>query len=241
MDDVAVAGQRKHSPSILSALDRRLITRLVPRVPQAIRSHHLTMLTLLWSVLILVGDVLARKNRAWLFGVSLIVAMQYVTDAIDGKLGTRRGDGLIRWGFYTDHLLDYAFLSAIVLGYALLVPPQLQGLMMAIHVVAVGFMVSSFLACAVEGDLGVSYLRVGPVEIRLLFIAINTWLALGGRAPLARVLPIILAASLTALCAFVAQTQRRLWRVDHQSTISIASRQSPIRTSPIIDRQSAIV
>jgi len=241
MDDAAVAGQHKHSPSILSALDRRLIERVVPRVPRAIRSHHLTLLTALWSGLILAGDALAQGNRLWLFAASAIVAIQYLTDAIDGKLGVLRGDGMVRWGFYMDHLLDYVFLSSVLLGYALLVPAQLQWLMMAIIVVAIGFMVSSFLACAVEGNLGISYLRVGPVEIRLLFIAINTWLALGGRAPLATILPIALIASLTALCSFVAITQRRLWRVDiHQSPIQISTHQPQ---SSIINhnRQSALV
>jgi phosphatidylglycerophosphate synthase len=241
MDDAPVAGQHKHSPSILSALDRRTIERLVPRVPRSMRSRDLTMLTLVWSGLILAGDALAVRNRAWLFAVSLVVAIQYVTDAIDGKLGVLRGEGLVRWGFYMDHLLDYVFLCSIVLGYALLVPPQLHWLMMAILVVAVGFMVSSFLACAVEGGLGISYLRIGPVEIRLLFIAINTWLGLGGRAPLATILPLVLIASLTTWCSFVARTQRRLWDVDnHQSKIPFANRQSPIRQS-VADRQSAIV
>ena len=242
MDDAAVAGQHKHSPSLLTAVDRRLIQRLVPRVPRAIRSHHLTMLTLLWSVLILIGDGLAMKNRAWLFAVSLVVAIQYITDAVDGKLGALRGDGLVRWGFYMDHLLDYVFLSSILLGYTLLVPSNLHWLMMAVLVVATGFMVSSFLACAVEGSLGISYLQMGPVEIRLLFIGINTWLALGGRAPLATVLPVILIASLTTLCSFVARTQRRLWNQDHRhSTIPIVNHQSAIRESSFADRRSAVV
>lgn len=250
MDDAAVAGQQKHSPSFFSALDRRLIGRLVPRVPRSIRSHHLTMLTLVWSVCVLAGFALATEDRRWLTAVSVVVALQYVTDAIDGKLGALRGEGLVRWGFYMDHLLDYVFLSSMLLGYALLVPPQLHWLMMATLVAAVGFMVSSFLACAVEGDLGISYLRVGPVEIRLLFIGINTWLALGGRAPLATVLPVVLVASLATLCSFVIRTQRRLWNLDtrqsaipitnHQSTIPITNHQSAMQ-SPIVNRQSAMV
>jgi phosphatidylglycerophosphate synthase len=242
MDEAAVPGQGKHSPSLLSALDRRLIAQVVPVVPRSIRSHHLTLLTLLWSVLILACDALAVKNRAWLFAVSLFVAIQYVTDAIDGKLGVRRGDGLLRWGFYMDHLLDYVFLCSVLLGYGLLVPPGLQWLMMAILVVAVGFMVSSFLACAVEGDLGISYLRLGPVEIRLLFIGINAWLGFGGRAPLATVLPVVLTVSLVALCCFVSGSQRRLRRLDtRDSTIGIANQQSTLRESSIAHRHSVTI
>jgi phosphatidylglycerophosphate synthase len=172
------------------------------------------MLTLLWSALILACDALAANNRTWLFAASLFIAIQYVTDAVDGKLGVLRGDGLLSWGFYMDHLLDYVFLCSVLLGYTLLVPPELQWLMMAILIVAIGFMVTSFLACAVEGSLGISYLRLGPVEIRLLFIGVNAWLGFGGRAPLSTVLPLVLITALATLCCYVSATQRRLWRHD---------------------------
>ncbi len=241
MDAAAVAGQQKQSPSVLSTLDRRLIARLIPYVPRSIQSHHLTMLTLVWSGCVLGGYALAVQDRRWLSAVSALVALQYVTDAIDGKLGALRGDGLVRWGFYMDHLLDYVFLCAMLLGYALLVPPQLLWMMMAILVVAVGFMVSSFLACAVEGALGISYLCVGPVEIRILFIAINTWLTVVGHAPLSALQPVVLALSLALLCAFVTRTQGRLWRLDNRQSPT-ASRQSPVanRQSPVASRQSPV-
>jgi phosphatidylglycerophosphate synthase len=237
MEAVSVAGQRKHSASILSSVDRRFSARLVPRVPRYIRSTHLTLLTLVWSALVIAGDALAVGNRLWLIGVSFVVASQYLTDAIDGKLGAVRGDGLVRWGFYMDHLLDYTFLCAVLVGYALLVPAQFHWLIMVILVVAVGFMVSSFLACALEGDLGISYLRVGPVEIRVLLITLNIWLALGGRAPLARVLPIVLATSGAALFAFVARTQRRLWLADNPGP----SLQGLTAASPSFNRLSTVV
>lgn len=244
--NTAIAGQRKHSPSALSTLDRRLIARLLPYVPRVIRSHHLTVLTLVWSGSALGSFALAAGDRRWLSAVSAFVVLQYVTDAIDGKLGALRGDGLVRWGFYMDHLLDYVFLCSILLGYALLVPPRLLWLMMAILVVAVGFMVSSFLACAVEGSLGISYLRVGPVEIRALFIAINTWLTVVGHAPLPAILPVVLAASFVVLCAYVVRTHARLWHSDSaivdQSSMANepANQQSPLE-SAAANRDAAVV
>jgi phosphatidylglycerophosphate synthase len=243
MDAAAVAGQQKQSPSVLSTLDRRLIARLIPYVPRSIQSHHLTMLTLVWSGCVLAGYALAAGDRRWLWAVSAVVVLQYVTDAIDGKLGALRRDGLVRWGFFMDHLLDYVFLCSLLLGYALLVPPQLLWMMMAILVVAAGFMVSSFLACAVEGALGISYLRVGPVEVRILFIAINTWLTVFGHAPLSAILPVVLALSLALLCAFVTRTQSRLWRLDSQSRPAVTNHQSAIDAHPshslmIVSRRS---
>lgn len=237
MEPAHVAGQHKRSRSWLMTWDRQLTARLVTRVPDWLHSWQLTMLTLLWSALVLTCSAMAVRNRSWMSVVSLIVVLQYLTDAVDGKLGVARGEGLVRWGFYMDHLLDYVFLSSMLLGYALLVPPPLQVAMLAIFGLSVGFMVSSFLACAVEGNLGISYLRLGPVEIRLLFIAINVWLAAGGRAPLSVMLPIITIALAFALAAMVFQTQARLWRADtsdviHHSNHAARAPQRPVFPEP---------
>jgi hypothetical protein len=50
--------------------------------------------------------------------------MQYVTDHYDGKIGKYRNTGLVRWGYYMDHLLDYVFLCSIIIGYAFILPEK---------------------------------------------------------------------------------------------------------------------
>jgi phosphatidylglycerophosphate synthase len=149
-----------------------------------------------------------------LWAASAVIAAQYVTDAIDGKVGVLRGAGLVRWGFYMDHFLDYVFLCSILLGYGLLVPDRFQWLMTALVAIAGAFMASSFLACTVTGELGISYVKVGPIEIRLVFMAVNAWLATVGRASLTAVLPSILLLAGAVLSAMVYQIQRRFRELD---------------------------
>jgi hypothetical protein len=59
--------------------------------------------------LILLFSYWAARDLRWLWGVSAMIFMQYATDHYDGKLGKYRGTGLVRWGYYMDHLLDYFF------------------------------------------------------------------------------------------------------------------------------------
>src|SRR5687768_1971394 len=118
------AGATKTNTSFLTPLERRLAIRVLPRIPSWLETYHLTMLTLVWSGLILFFSYLAKNDLRWLYGVSAMVAMQYVTDHYDGKIGKYRGTGLIRWGYYMDHLLDYLFLCSVIIGYSFILPER---------------------------------------------------------------------------------------------------------------------
>jgi phosphatidylglycerophosphate synthase len=221
---------RKSSTSVLAPFERRFVDWAVPRVPACIGSHHLTLLTGAWSGLVLAASWLAATSDvAWLTAVSVLIALQYVTDAIDGKVGKRRGAGLVRWGYYMDHFLDYVFLCALLLGYTLLLPADHQFLMVPIVAVSGAFMVSAFLARAVTGELPISYLHLGPIEVRLVFIGINTWLMTWGQGYMVVVIPYVVAGALVVLTALVYQTQRTLWRVDREQAEATVSPESGVR------------
>ena len=98
------AGAHKTNTSFLSPLERRLAPIVIPRIPKWLETYHLTMLTLVWSLMILVFSFLAAKNLRWLWMVSLMIFLQWVTDHYDGKVGKYRNTGLVRWGYYMDHL-----------------------------------------------------------------------------------------------------------------------------------------
>ncbi len=77
-------------------------------------------------------------------------------------------------------------------------------------------MVNSYLSFATTNEFKISYLRIGPTEIRLGFIVINTLIILLGQTHLARFLPWALVFSLIGLCVVVYQTQRHIWQLDMQ-------------------------
>ena len=210
----AAPRDRKASASILAPIERRIARWTLRLVPRWLESQHLTLMTLGWSAMALAAAIPARSHPRWLAVVSLAIVLQYLTDAVDGKIGQLRNAGLVRWGYYMDHLLDYVFLCAILIAYALLLPDRFQYLMTIVLAIAGGFMVSAFLARAVTGVLEISFVGLGPIEMRLIFIGINTWLATVGRAEMLEVVPYVIAAALVVLSALVYQTQQRLWNLD---------------------------
>lgn len=219
--------ERKRADSLLSALERRFAAEAVRFVPQGLESHHLTLLTAIWSGLMLICSALVRADSRWLWAVSVIIALQYLTDAVDGKVGAMRGAGLVRWGYYMDHFLDYVFLCAILIGYGLMLPEGSQHLMTWALAIAGGFMVHAFLEFGATGQLSLSYLKLGPVEIRLVFIGINMTLLTFGRSSMVAAVPPVLLISGGVLVALVCRTQRRLWRLD------AAGRPSTTRTATV--------
>ena len=84
------AGASKTNTSFLTPFERRLAARVLPRIPSWLETYHLTMLTLVWSSLILLFSYWAAQDLRWLWGVSVMIALQYVTDHYDGKVGMSR-------------------------------------------------------------------------------------------------------------------------------------------------------
>ncbi len=211
------AGDKKHGTWFLQTWESKLRDRLVSLVPQWCESHHLTLLTLLWSLLIILFSFLARDNMQWLWGASVSIFLQYITDLLDGAIGRSRNTGLIKWGFYMDHFLDYLFLCSILIGYGLLLPQEYHFLQLFVLAILSAFMVSSFLSFAATNQFKISYLGIGPTEIRLIFIAINTLLIVLGRTYLASVLPYVLVVSSFGLFIVVYAAQRQLWKIDMEN------------------------
>jgi phosphatidylglycerophosphate synthase len=219
------AGASKTNTSLLSPMERRMARVVLPLVPQWLETQHLTLLTLVWSALILVFSVLAAGNIKWLWGVSLMVTFQYVTDHFDGKVGKFRNTGLFKWGFYMDHLLDYVFLCAVVIGYAQILPPASRYHMLLLLAVYAGFMVNAFLTFAATEEFNISFLKLGPTEFRIALVIINTLLIAFGTRGMEDALPYVIGFSLLGLAAVVYRTQKKIWARDMEHKARLTCRQ----------------
>lgn len=229
-------GASKAGRSLLSPLERRLARRVVPRVPAWLETYHLTMLTLGWSALVVLFGYLARGDRRWLWGSSAMVACQYVTDYLDGKVGKHRGTGLVRWGFYMDHLLDYLFLAAILLGYAFILPERSHLNLLMLLGVACGLMVNSFLTLAATGRFRISHAGLGPTEFRLAVVVINALVIFYGTRRMEKTLPYVAAGGVVLLAALAYRTHREVWRLDMEEKRRAAPARAP---EPFVARKEA--
>ncbi len=207
-------GDKKVGQSILVGPENRLKSWLLPLVPECVETYHLTLTTILWSLGIIAFSFLASRDIRWLWMASLMIVLQYVTDLLDGAIGRQRNTGLVKWGFYMDHFLDYIFLCAILIGYSLLLPDQFKYALFFVLALFGAFMVNSFLTFAATNEFRISYMGIGPTEIRIVFILVNTMLILFGRTHLARALPWVLGLSTFGLFITAFNSHRELWALD---------------------------
>ena len=214
MQNQEFAGALKTNTSFLSPLERRLAPLVLPRIPGWLETHHLTMLTLVWSLLILAFSYLAAKDIRWLWLVSLMISFQYFTDYYDGKIGKYRNTGLARWGYYMDHLLDYFFLSSVIIGYAFILPEKSRLQLLLMLMLFGAYDLSTFLAFAATDRLKISYLKFGPTEFRLALIVINTLLILFGTRYMISGLKFVNAGAAVGLTLLVYQTHKQIWQLD---------------------------
>jgi phosphatidylglycerophosphate synthase len=190
-------------------------------------SHHLTMLTLVWSALMIVFGWLARDadGRAWLHAMSVLVFLQWLTDSLDGSLGKFRKQGLVKWGFFMDHLLDLLFAGSIVIAYSFMVEVWwLRLCFMLLLLITCATMAVSFLSFAATNRFQIAYYGVGPTEIRIAYIALNTLVWWVGTGVFSWGVPVVLGLNAIAFVMLAAQTSALLWRIDYETNVDDAPR-----------------
>lgn len=207
-------GDKKELVHLLVPLEKRFINAVLPRIPQKISTAHLTLMTIVWSLGIVISGYLAQTHIFWLNLFSICIFFQYITDMLDGAVGRARNTGLIKWGFYMDHFLDYVFLSSIILGYSFLLPTN--SLIWAITCLAVigGFMVHVLMDFSITNNFKISCSYFGVSESRLVLILFNVALMIFGKSLLALVLPFFVGVCLVTLCVLVYKCQKIYGHID---------------------------
>jgi archaetidylinositol phosphate synthase len=214
IDTQQFAGATKTNTSFLTPLERRLAPKVLPKIPTWLETYHLTMLTVLWSSLILIFSYLAAWDLRWLWMVSVMIFLQYVTDHYDGKIGKYRNTGLVRWGYYMDHLLDYFFLCSIIIGYAFILPERSRYQILLMLAIFAGYEMSTFLAFAATDRFKISYLKLGPTEFRLAIIIINALLVQYGTRTMVNGLKYVNIGAAVVLALMIYRTHKVIWEMD---------------------------
>lgn len=210
-------GDKKVDKSLVHILEQKFIKWAVPRVPKFIEGYHLTLFSIPISAGIIFFSYLALGNIFWLWAVSLTIVLQWLTDSLDGAVGRARDFGTVRWGYYMDHLLDYFFLAAIMTGYMILLPDYSKLLFFFIFILFSGFMVNAYLTMATSNKFRVAYLGIGPTEVRLAFILINTLIVIFGRTYLVFALPYLLGFASLGLIVVIFRESKEIWRMDMEN------------------------
>lgn len=153
--------------SLLPSMEKKLLIWIAERLPAWINSDHLTLL----GFLAMLGVGLSYWASAWdrralilaIFGLIL----NWLGDSLDGTLARVRDQQRPRYGFYVDHVVDIVgilFLLGELAASGYVNPLMGLGLL-------IGFLMVSaerYLATHVLGIFRLSFMRMGPTELRIL-------------------------------------------------------------------------
>ena len=207
-------GDKKNTDYFLSGYDRAVIRFFLLRVPAWLNTEHLTLSTLAWAALAVECGRRADADIRWLWALSGCIILQHLTDMLDGAVGRARASGLVKWGFYMDHFLDYIFLGALNIAYSFLLPPAYRALALAGLTISGAFMAHFFLDFAVTQEFKISFRGFGSSEIRYVLVLANVGLIYGGKHLLIAGYPGALMIAACALIIVVHQSQRTYGRAD---------------------------
>jgi hypothetical protein len=93
-------------------------------------------------------------------------------------------------------------------------PNDLKVIMFFIMAVFGAFMVNSFLQFAATNQFRIAYWGIGPTEIRIVFILVNTVIIYVNQVVFVQALPYVLGAAVFGLFFTAYNTQRELWQID---------------------------
>jgi archaetidylinositol phosphate synthase len=174
--DHAVSAQREPT-FLLAKHEKRLLRWIAARLPRWILPDDLTAIGVLAALAICAAYALSNDGLVWLWVASGLLVVHWLGDSLDGTLARVRGIERPRYGFYLDHLVDAVSTAAIGIGLGLS-PFMLLSVGTLVVVAYLVLSINVYLESYALGRFSIGYGLIGPTELRLILIALNTALAL---------------------------------------------------------------
>ena len=165
----------------LAEPERRLLIAIAQRLAAGVTSNHLTALGVAGSVGAGCSYALSGHNPAWLLVASLMIAINWFGDSLDGTLARVRKAERPRYGYYLDHIVDAFSTAAVGIGIGLS-PFASLTVALVLVIAYLALSINVYLESTVFGVFELAYGRIGPTEARLILIVGNVALALAAAA-----------------------------------------------------------
>ena len=163
---------------LLAVPERRVLRWIAARLPRWVLPDDMTALGVLAALGVCAAYQLCNESADWLWVASALLVVQWAGDSLDGTLARVRGIERPRYGYYLDHLVDAVATAAIGIGLGLS-PFMLLAVGTLIVVAYLILSINVYLESYALGRFSIGYGYLGPTEIRVVLIALNTALALG--------------------------------------------------------------
>ncbi len=174
-----IAKHKRVNDILLGPLERPALRWLAAHMPAWITPDICTLIGVLGAAGIMISYALSNYNRNFLWLASLGFVVNWFGDSLDGTLARYRRIERPVYGFYIDHTVDAFNETMIFLGLGLTPFIRFDIACLAL----IGYLLLSvlvFVRTCVVGEFKISYGRLGPTEIRVLAVLLNTVMYFGG-------------------------------------------------------------
>ena len=153
--------------------EERVLPRMARALPPWVNSDRLTVLGIFAGFVIFAGFMLLRSSRWWIMLSNAGFVLHWWADSLDRTLARVRHRERERFGYFVDHVCDAFTVALISVGLAL---SPLVHLGVGLSV-AMGYLLMNVYAhieAYVDHVFKISYGRLGPTEMRIVYMAITT-------------------------------------------------------------------
>jgi phosphatidylglycerophosphate synthase len=158
---------------LLGPIERPALQWFSAHMPAWVNPDILTFIGVLGAIIILVGYVLSQINSAFLWLASFGFFVNWFGDSLDGTLARYRKIERPKYGFFVDHTVD-AF-SQLLIFAGLGLSPYVS--FSAAALALIGYLLMSifvYVDTIVTGVFKISFVKLGPTEIRAIAVLVNT-------------------------------------------------------------------
>lgn len=164
---------------LLGPLERPALQWLAAHLPAWVTPDMMTITGIFGALVIALGYVLSQMHPAFLWLATLGFIINWFGDSLDGTLARYRHIERPKYGFYIDHVSDALTEIVIILGLGL--SPYIKFSVASLLCIAyIGMSVLVYVRMNVMGEFRISYGKLGPTEVRVIAIGLNTAMFFAG-------------------------------------------------------------
>lgn len=170
--------------SILNAAEKKALVWMASRLPRWVSSDLMTLVGTLGAVVVAAGYALSNWGINWLYLASFGFVINWFGDSLDGSIARVRNQQRPVYGFFLDHNVD-CINEMLMFGGVGLSPLMNGSITLIVLALYLMLSVSVYINAHLKNEFRLTYGGLGPTELRLIVIIVNT-----------------LFATIPALCAF---------------------------------------
>lgn len=175
-----IDGHKRVNDILLGPLERPALRWLSAHMPEWVTPDICTAIGVAGTLVISGGYILSNLDRNYLWLASFGFVVNWFGDSLDGTLARYRRIERPRFGFFIDHTTDAFSQVLIFLGMGL--SPYVSFNVASLALIAyltLGTLV--YVRTCIVGEFKISYGKLGPTEIRVLAVLLNTSMYLFGQ------------------------------------------------------------